>query len=87
MSRPFGPLLEGAYELSFTCPGCDCRFTVGDYVGLVPIGPGAPPKYREAARQDRPYPAVCVLAHWACMTGEDQSGATDPAVESNEGER
>jgi hypothetical protein len=72
MSRPFGPLKEGDHELKLTCPGCDCRFAVGEYVGLVPIGPGATPEYRKKAREGRAYNAVCVLAHWACMTGEEK---------------
>ena len=53
------------------CPGCDEIFKAGDYVTLIPIGPGDNAEARARARDDRAYNAVAVPVHWACATGGD----------------
>lgn len=53
-----------------SCPACQVSFNKGDQVTNVTIGPGDDPEAMEACRSGRPYDAVCVIAHWSCVTGE-----------------
>lgn len=70
-SRKFGPL--GAASLpSKPCPACDEPFQEGQYVTLVPLGPGSSEEGRQRAREGRPYNAVAVMVHWACATGDEE---------------
>jgi hypothetical protein len=56
-------------EESKICPACDERFKADDHITLVAIGPGADPDNRRKCREGRPYIAVSVPAHYACVTG------------------
>lgn len=69
--RKFSPLLKGDHILTLTCPGCRNKFSIGDEVALVPIGPGLSEDARLRAREGRPYSAVSLPVHWACATGEE----------------
>jgi hypothetical protein len=53
------------------CAACKYAFEEGDYVTLVPVGPGADPEARAAAREGRAYAGVAVPVHWSCATGEE----------------
>ena len=69
------PLIKGV-EISGVwrrerCPGCKHLFKEGDYVTLVGIGPGDDPEARAKHRAGRPYNAIAIPAHWACVTGEE----------------
>lgn len=68
--RKFGPKKEDNPSIDDECPVCLEKFKVGDYTTLVAIGPGADKEQQERARLGRPYNAVALEAHWACVTGE-----------------
>jgi hypothetical protein len=72
MNHKMGPLAANHPLVSpgESCAACRLSFQEGDYVTLVPLGPGDDPKERDRARYGRPYNAVAVAAHWACVTGE-----------------
>jgi hypothetical protein len=53
------------------CPGCHQMFEGGQFVTLIPIGPGANAEARKKAREGSAYNAVAIAAHWACVTGEE----------------
>lgn len=53
------------------CPGCKKDFQEGEYVTIIPIGPGGDPKERKRKRENKPYTSTGVIAHWACVTGEE----------------
>jgi len=53
------------------CPCCELPFMDGDYVTLVPLGPGDDPDERKLARERRAFDAVGITVHWACATGEE----------------
>ena len=59
------PMLRGDF-----CKACDAFFKEGDFVTLVPLGPGDDEENRRKARENRPYNAVAAVVHWACATGE-----------------
>jgi hypothetical protein len=54
------------------CVACGHRFLAGDYVALVPLGPGPDREARNRALTGRPYTAVAAPVHWPCATGEDR---------------
>jgi hypothetical protein len=60
------PLLDGPE----VCPPCHQPFVAGDYVTLIPLGPGDDPEERAKAAVGRPYNAVASVVHWACPTGD-----------------
>lgn len=66
--RKFGPMSKDhpAVKDGEKCPGCRKAIVEGDYVTLVPVGPGDDPEARKAAAAGRPYNAVAVIAHWDC---------------------
>jgi hypothetical protein len=66
--RKFGPKPEDRIHIK--CAACREGFVKGDYTTLINIGPGDDPDEREKCLQGRPYTAVAVEAHWACVTGE-----------------
>ncbi len=72
MSDKMGPIPEGHYLTNNPeeCPGCGKPFDVGCYVSLIPIGPGEDEDERKKAREGRPYNAIAIPAHYACVTGE-----------------
>jgi len=72
---------DGPWKVKL-CPGCDEHFKAGQYVTLVPIGPGADVEERIKAHEGRPYDAVSVPAHWACVTGESDSYIEELIVRS-----
>lgn len=57
-------------ETNARCPGCPEDFKAGDYVTLVTVGPGDNAEQQEKAREGQAFNAVCVPAHWTCVTGE-----------------
>ena len=67
-----GPLAEGHSALAGACTACKVPFQTGDYVTLIPIGPGDDEDERAKARDGRVYNAVAVVVHWACATGRDE---------------
>lgn len=72
MSKKFGPMSADHPMVTETtpCPACRKVIKEGDFVALVPIGPGENEDERQAARDGSVYNAVAVPAHWACVTGE-----------------
>ncbi len=71
MIRKFGPKPAGHPSVGQVCPGCKVSFKEGDHTALVVIGPGADEDARRRCREGRPYNAVAVEAHYACVTGHD----------------
>lgn len=67
--RRYGPMPADSPTIGQKCPACDQPFREGDYTTLVAIGPGFHPEERERCREGRPYNAVCLEAHYACITG------------------
>jgi hypothetical protein len=65
-----GPIGADHACIGRLCPGCNARFKAGDYVTLVPIGPGGNEAERLKARTGKPFNVVASLAHYACVTGE-----------------
>jgi len=51
------------------CAACRERFQPGQYLALVPLGPGKDPEERERAWHGMAYNAVAVPVHWPCATG------------------
>jgi hypothetical protein len=74
-----GPLTERSPQLRTACPACHAQFRIGDYVTLVPLGPGDDPVQRRLAAHNEPYEAAAVEAHYACATGVDPI-TMDPEV-------
>ena len=71
--RKMGPLTDGhplLEEDADPCPGCRSKFSEGEYVTLITIGPGDDPEARRRAVQGRAYTAVALPVHWACAVGE-----------------
>lgn len=77
--RRFGPKAADHPSVGEPCPACRQPFEPGDYTTLVTLGPGDDPDARERERAGRPYNAVALEVHYACVTGEEQidgSGAS-----------
>jgi hypothetical protein len=70
VTKRFGPLPEGATLIGIECQACKTKFERGDYLGLVPLGPGPDEEAQQKAREGRAYNAIALPVHWACMTGE-----------------
>lgn len=70
-SRKFGPKGAEHPGVGVPCPACKIPFKKGDWTGLVPLGPADDAGARLRAREDRPYNAIAIEVHWACMTGEE----------------
>jgi hypothetical protein len=70
MTRRFGPKTSDHPSVGQPCAACKQAFAEGDYTTLVLIGPGDDEDARQRALDGRPYNAVAVEAHWACVTGE-----------------
>lgn len=72
-SRKYSPLPDDhpVIQEGKKCPGCDEVFEAGAITTLVTIGPGDDPAERARARRGMAYNAVAVIAHWACVTGEE----------------
>lgn len=68
--RRLGPRPYDALEGEPVCPGCRQVFKMGDYTTLVVIGPGLNEEAQRACREGEPFNAICVEAHWSCVTGE-----------------
>lgn len=69
--RRFGPLPADHPILDTQCPACDQVFMAGDFVTLVPLGPGGDEEERAKARAGRHYNSAAACVHWACATGKD----------------
>lgn len=73
MPRKFGPKTKEAAQRDDMegrkCPGCGQKFSEGDFTTLVGIGPGDDEDERALCREGRPYNAVAIEAHYACVTG------------------
>ena len=70
--RRMGPLSGDHPCVGEECPACKKSFAAGEYVTLVPLGPGDDPEDQERARVGRVYNAVAVPVHWACATGKTE---------------
>lgn len=66
-----GPLAIDHPLVNQLCPACLKLIRAGAFVALVTIGPGEDTEERARAVAGRPYNAVAVAAHWACVTGQD----------------
>ena len=66
--RRMGPLGADhpAVRDGTTCAACDAVFRTGDYVALVPLGPGADKDSQQRVSEGRAYNAVCAIVHWDC---------------------
>lgn len=53
------------------CSVCGGLIQAGQYPCLIPAGPGEDHEARRRAREGRPYNAVALIAHWACVSGEE----------------
>ena len=53
------------------CPACGKPFWDGQSIALIPIGPGENIKAMRLCREGLAYNAVCIPAHWWCVTGEE----------------
>lgn len=69
--RPFGPKHSTHPSCGSPCPACQEPMVAGDYTTLIPLGPGKDSESRERARMGKPYNAVAIEAHWACVTGDE----------------
>lgn len=72
MSERMGPVREGDRTIGEPCAVCKQAITAGQFITLIALGPGDDPEARERARQGRPYNAIGALAHYACVTGEEE---------------
>jgi hypothetical protein len=55
------------------CPGCLRMIQPGEHITLIHIGPGDHPEERAKAAAKQPYTPVAMPAHWACVTGQEDS--------------
>jgi len=69
--RKLPPLPADHWALAEWCPACKKVFEAGDITTMVLIGPGDDPEARRLAREGKAYTGVAIVAHWACVTGED----------------
>lgn len=69
--RRFGPKALNHPSVGKPCPACGIAFAAGDYTTLVALGPGADEDARLRARSGRPYNAVALEVHYACVTGTE----------------
>ena len=54
------------------CPSCNTSLQPGDFVTLVPVGPGPDPDRRRAARMSAPFDVASLIVCWPCVSGEEQ---------------
>lgn len=71
--RRMGPLKENHPLVKDQCHACQRPFEVGQYVTLVPLGPGENAEARRKAREGKHFNAIAVPVHWACATGEEDN--------------
>ena len=71
MSQKMGPLAPDHPLLEGVCSACQEAFFAGQFITLIPVGPGSDEEERHKARTGRPYIAVALPVHWSCATGED----------------
>ncbi len=63
------PRIVLSHDLPVVCAACHRPMVKGHAVILVVIGPGDDPEARSLCRTGRPYTALTVPAHAACVTG------------------
>jgi hypothetical protein len=70
--QKMGPLEPKSWLVlrAVDCPGCQLPFMDGDYLTLVPLGPGGDMDERDRAASGRAFNAVAIAVHWTCATGE-----------------
>jgi len=66
-------LPQAHWALEEKCPACLKKFETGDVATFVAIGPGDDPERQRLAREGKPYGAVAIIAHWSCVTGENDT--------------
>lgn len=66
----YGPLAADQGGVGASCPGCNKKIAIGDYVVLLAVGPGANEDARALARNGKSYKAIAVAVHLPCATGE-----------------
>lgn len=70
-----GPFSAGTIGVAGrACAGCGKAVGLDDMVGYILVGPGDDSAARAAAAAGKCYPAIAVVAHWACITGVDPCG-------------
>lgn len=67
----------GSRLLQDSCSCCGASFQEGEYAVMIPIGPGDDPEERRKAREGRPYNALAIPAHAACVLGME-TNTEDP---------
>lgn len=69
--RTFGPLDDHhpMVKRQTVCGACGIRLAAGDYVRLLPLGPGPNLENQRCAREGEPYSPVQAVLHLACATG------------------
>ena len=66
-----GPLKKDHPVLKKECSACHKLFNEGDFVTLIPLGPGDDPESQEKAQQGKSYHAeVAAIVHFSCAGGE-----------------
>lgn len=67
--RRFGPKTADHPSVGKECQACHSPLREGDFTTLITLGPGDDDEARERAREGRPYNAVAIEVHYACVTG------------------
>ena len=65
--RKYGPIEKFHPSIGTPCPACWRTFKPGDYITLIPVGPGENPEAQERMKQNKPYDAVALEVHWDCI--------------------
>lgn len=66
-----GPAEVSPWEIGTPCVACKELLADGDFVAILPLGPGRNPAARLNARSGFPYDALTIELHWACRTGDE----------------
>ena len=72
LPRAFGPKTTIDHDAGRLCPACKEPFKIGDYTTLIGLGPGNDSEEQEKARLGKPYNAIALELHYACVTGYQQ---------------
>ena len=68
------------------CPSCNTSLQPGDLCTLVPIGPGADPEARRAARLNVRFNVASLIVCWPCVSGEEPIAKPTTDLERSEGD-
>jgi hypothetical protein len=65
----YGPMQADHPVVGDTCKACGELIAVGDFTTIATLGPGSDPEQRAKCAAGRPYTAIGVVCHYACVTG------------------